>query len=101
MILKARPMTTFAWTYFDGIERATVWYSGSDDPRIPDISSEWDLVPLEPLALDASGRNDVAVVDCVMRTGPNKRVVVPSGQNVSGVGFAFLMNDSGRTVERL
>jgi hypothetical protein len=96
VILKARPMTTFAWTFIDHIDNATVWQTGSSNPDIWDVGSDWDVdARFFAPKLDERDEIQVIVIDCVMDSLPNKRVVIPAG------GFGYLMNDHGKTIERL
>lgn len=98
MILKARPMTTGAWTFIDGITRAGVWRTGSSDPSIWEDGDAYGFAvdtSFQPLALDKKDEVDVIVVDTEKRNGSRVRYVLPAG------GFAFLMNDDGKTIERL
>lgn len=95
MILKARPMITDAWTFIDGIERAGVWRTGSSDPSIWDEDGFTVDQSFQATAMEKKDEVDVIVVDCAKRNGARVRYVLPFK------GFAYLMNDDGKTIERL
>lgn len=98
MILKARPMTTNDWTFIDNIASATVWHTGSSNPEIWDDTDALGIqvVPFQTTALDKKDEVSAVIVDATMKgTGQKVRYVLPHG------GFAYLMNDDGKTIERL
>ena len=98
MILKARPMSMADWTFIDGIARANVWRTGSANPSIWEDAEAYGYevdTSFQATALNGKDEIDVIVVDTEKLNRARVRYVLPAG------GFAYLMNDDGKTIERL
>jgi hypothetical protein len=92
VVIKIRELDSDTWHYVDGIKRVTTWLTTNTDKSV--FSGGYRCYQATAVGTGPSNELQVMVAHCEMESGEDERFIFPPG-------FAYLLNDSGKTIERL